>query len=55
MLLKLQMLKEFHDIDTSNPNCVVVGYTEFNYESLNICFQKLMAMEDPLLLTMGIG
>lgn len=51
------MLAEFSGVDTSNPNCVVIGDAAeyFQYDSLNECFRKLMDMEKPILFTLGIG
>lgn len=51
------MIPDFGDIDTSNPNCVVMGDAAecFHYNFLNECFRKLMGMENPILFTLGQG
>ncbi|ELU05136.1 hypothetical protein CAPTEDRAFT_182640 [Capitella teleta] len=48
---------EFADVDQSNPTCVVVGDAEdfFSYANMNAAFQSLMAMENPVLISMGMG
>lgn len=41
LLLQPDALRDFNDIDCSNPNCVVVGLAPdcFNYETLNKAFR----------------
>lgn len=48
---------DFEGVDTLNPNCVVLGdaTTEFTYHNLNKAFQALMAMEKPILFSLGMG
>ncbi|XP_046372124.1 phospholysine phosphohistidine inorganic pyrophosphate phosphatase-like [Haliotis rufescens] len=47
----------FADIDTSNPNCVVMGDAadHFTYENMNKAFKLLMSLEEPVLISMGRG
>ncbi|XP_054974822.1 phospholysine phosphohistidine inorganic pyrophosphate phosphatase [Sorex araneus] len=48
---------EFDGIDTSNPNCVVLGDAgdDFSYRNMNAAFQVLMALQEPLLISLGTG
>lgn len=50
-------MKDFDGIDTSSPNCVVLGDAgaNFSYENINKAFQLLIGMEHPTLITMGLG
>lgn len=57
LLVHPRMIEEFQGIDVENPNCAVIGDAEefFTYESLNECFRKLIAMDNPSLFSLGIG
>ncbi|KAB0399648.1 hypothetical protein E2I00_015285 [Balaenoptera physalus] len=48
---------EFDQIDTSNPNCVVIADAGegFSYQNMNKAFQVLMELENPVLLSLGKG
>ncbi|XP_072828180.1 phospholysine phosphohistidine inorganic pyrophosphate phosphatase isoform X1 [Vicugna pacos] len=48
---------EFDQIDTSNPNCVVIADAgeSFSYQNMNKAFQVLMELENPVLLSLGKG
>ncbi|XP_046509431.1 phospholysine phosphohistidine inorganic pyrophosphate phosphatase isoform X1 [Equus quagga] len=48
---------EFDQIDTSNPNCVVIGDAgeSFSYQNMNKAFQVLMELENPVLISLGKG
>ncbi|XP_066880497.1 phospholysine phosphohistidine inorganic pyrophosphate phosphatase isoform X2 [Kogia breviceps] len=48
---------EFDQIDTSNPNCVVIGDAGegFSYQNMNKAFQVLMELENPVLFSLGKG
>ena len=48
---------EFDQIDTSNPNCVVIADAGegFSYQNMNKAFQVLMELENPMLLSLGKG
>jgi phospholysine phosphohistidine inorganic pyrophosphate phosphatase len=50
-------MPEFDGLDTSNPNCVVVGDAaeHFSYENVNKAFNELLGMSDPILISMGKG
>ncbi|CAI4222354.1 unnamed protein product [Auanema sp. JU1783] len=47
----------FETFEKSNPTCVVLGDAEheFTYHSMNAAFRALMAMNDPLLISLGNG
>lgn len=51
------MVPEFDGIETSKPNCVVVGDAaeHFSYDNVNTAFRLLMELKDPLLISMGKG
>ncbi|XP_046567217.1 phospholysine phosphohistidine inorganic pyrophosphate phosphatase-like [Haliotis rubra] len=57
LLLHPNARANFADIDTSNPNCVVMGdaVDEFTYENMNKAFKLLMSLEEPVLISMGRG
>ncbi|CAM1329749.1 LHPP (predicted) [Pycnogonum litorale] len=57
LLVHPDVLPDFCDVNTSEPNCVVMGDAEnsFSYQNLNNAFRKLMEMEKPLLIAMGQG
>ena len=48
---------EFDQIDTSNPNCVVIADAGegFSYQNMNKAFQVLMELENPVLFSLGKG
>lgn len=48
---------EFDGLNSSNANCVVVGDASdhFSYDNVNKAFQLLMAMDNPILISMGKG
>ncbi|XP_029788615.1 phospholysine phosphohistidine inorganic pyrophosphate phosphatase isoform X3 [Suricata suricatta] len=48
---------EFHRIDTSKPNCVVIADAgeSFSYQNVNKAFQVLMELENPVLISLGKG
>ncbi|XP_057590945.1 phospholysine phosphohistidine inorganic pyrophosphate phosphatase isoform X3 [Hippopotamus amphibius kiboko] len=48
---------EFDQIDTSNPNCVVIADAgeNFSYQNMNKAFQVLMELENPVLFSLGKG
>ncbi|VBB29004.1 unnamed protein product [Acanthocheilonema viteae] len=48
---------EFEDLDTNNPNCVLMGDAEagFTYETMNAAFRVLHETSDPLIVTLGCG
>ncbi|KAM5272233.1 phospholysine phosphohistidine inorganic pyrophosphate phosphatase isoform 2-T2 [Ctenodactylus gundi] len=48
---------EFDQIDTCNPNCVVVADAgdAFSYQNMNKAFQVLMDLENPVLISLGKG
>ncbi|KAM6186231.1 phospholysine phosphohistidine inorganic pyrophosphate phosphatase [Rhynchocyon petersi] len=48
---------EFHQIDTSNPNCVVMADAAegFSFDNMNKAFRVLMELETPVLISLGNG
>ncbi|KAL8609417.1 hypothetical protein ACOMHN_019906 [Nucella lapillus] len=48
---------DFQHVDQSDPNCVVIGDAThtFSYANLNSAFQALIAMDSPVLISMGQG
>ncbi|XP_032278977.1 phospholysine phosphohistidine inorganic pyrophosphate phosphatase isoform X1 [Phoca vitulina] len=48
---------EFDQIDTSNPNCVVIADAGegFSYQNMNKAFRVLMDLEKPVLISLGKG
>lgn len=48
---------EFDQIDTSDPNCVVVADAGegFSYRNVNRAFQLLMELDEPVLISLGKG
>lgn len=48
---------EFGQIDTTNPNCVVIADAgeDFSYQNMNKAFQVLMELEKPVLISLGKG
>uniref|UniRef100_T1JH65 Phospholysine phosphohistidine inorganic pyrophosphate phosphatase n=1 Tax=Strigamia maritima TaxID=126957 RepID=T1JH65_STRMM len=57
LLVHPGVLSEFDNVDTSSPNCVVVGDAEdhFTYDNVNKAFQTLMGLDTPILISMGKG
>ena len=55
LLIHSNLLPEFSDLDTSNPNAVVLGDAadEFTYSHLNKAFRVLMSASDIPLISMG--
>ncbi|KAI6180466.1 hypothetical protein M3Y98_00722800 [Aphelenchoides besseyi] len=53
----LGIVDDFASCDRQNPNCVVVGDAEnnFNYENMNAAFRVLLNSERPLLVSLGCG
>ena len=51
------VLPEFAGVDQTSPNCVVIGDAgdAFSYENVNRAFRVLVEMENPILISMGIG
>ncbi|XP_014384332.1 PREDICTED: phospholysine phosphohistidine inorganic pyrophosphate phosphatase, partial [Myotis brandtii] len=52
-----EVRSEFDQIDTSNPNCVVIADAgeHFSYRNMNRAFQVLMGLADPVLISLGKG
>lgn len=48
---------EFAQVDTSNPNCVVIADAgeSFSYQNMNKAFQVLMELDNPVLISLGRG
>ncbi|KAK7862607.1 hypothetical protein R5R35_005644 [Gryllus longicercus] len=57
LLVHPDLVAEFKGIDTSNPNCVVIGDAaeSFTYENLNKAFRVLIDAKEPRLFTLGRG
>ncbi|XP_074643171.1 phospholysine phosphohistidine inorganic pyrophosphate phosphatase-like [Tubulanus polymorphus] len=57
LLVHTDVVPDFSEMDQTDPNCVVIGDAGeiFSYENVNIAFQKLLSMEKPVLITMGMG
>ncbi|KAF6209531.1 hypothetical protein GE061_015279 [Apolygus lucorum] len=57
LLVHPRMIPEFEGVDFNDPNCVVMAdaYEHFTFENMNACFRKLMAMENPVFISLGIG
>ena len=51
------VVPEFEGIETSDPNCVVLGDAthEFTYDRMNEAFRILIGSDNPLLITLGEG
>ncbi|XP_061561409.1 phospholysine phosphohistidine inorganic pyrophosphate phosphatase [Phycodurus eques] len=51
------LLPEFDGVDTSDPNCVVIGDAaeKFSYANLNEAFRVLIGLEKPTLFSLGKG
>ena len=48
---------DFQHMDKNQPNCVVIGDAthSFSYQNLNAAFQTLIALDKPVLISMGQG
>ncbi|XP_053440131.1 phospholysine phosphohistidine inorganic pyrophosphate phosphatase isoform X2 [Nycticebus coucang] len=57
LLIHEGVRSEFDEIDTSNPNCVVIADAGegFSYQNMNKAFQVLMELENPVLISLGKG
>ncbi|XP_044605011.1 phospholysine phosphohistidine inorganic pyrophosphate phosphatase isoform X4 [Equus asinus] len=57
LLISDGIRSEFDQIDTSNPNCVVIADAgeSFSYQNMNKAFQVLMELENPVLISLGKG
>ncbi|XP_053548585.1 phospholysine phosphohistidine inorganic pyrophosphate phosphatase [Bombina bombina] len=57
LLVHDDLLPEFDSVDTSEPNCVVIGDAaeNFSYQNLNKAFQVLLSLENPILISLGKG
>ncbi|CAI2353940.1 unnamed protein product [Caenorhabditis sp. 36 PRJEB53466] len=57
LFVRDDVLEYFDGIDTTSPNCVVMGEVEegFSFERINRAFRVLIDMPKPLLITMGTG
>lgn len=52
-----EVRSEFDQVDTSNPNCVVIADAgeDFSYRNMNRAFQLLMGLPEPVLISLGKG
>ncbi|XP_075390517.1 phospholysine phosphohistidine inorganic pyrophosphate phosphatase [Tenrec ecaudatus] len=57
LLIHDGLRSEFHQVDTSNPNCVVIADAAdgFSFQNMNKAFQVLMELETPVLISLGKG
>lgn len=57
LFVRDDVLEYFHGIDTTSPNCVVMGEVGegFSFDRINKAFRVLIDMPKPLLITMGNG
>ncbi|XP_006143977.2 phospholysine phosphohistidine inorganic pyrophosphate phosphatase [Tupaia chinensis] len=57
LLIHDSVRSEFDQIDTSNPNCVVIAEAGegFSYQNVNDAFRVLMKLENPVLISLGNG
>ncbi|XP_014779237.1 phospholysine phosphohistidine inorganic pyrophosphate phosphatase isoform X3 [Octopus bimaculoides] len=55
LLVNPKAAEDFRDIDTSNPNSVIIGdmAEHFTYEVMNEAFQLLKSLSHPVLLALG--
>lgn len=55
--MKDDILEEFKEVNTTNPNCVVMGDAQqnFSYQNLNRAFSVLINSQNPVLVSMGCG
>ncbi|XP_028332179.1 phospholysine phosphohistidine inorganic pyrophosphate phosphatase isoform X1 [Gouania willdenowi] len=51
------LLPEFDGVETTDPNCVIIGDAaeNFSYQNLNQAFKVLIELEKPLLFSLGQG
>uniref|UniRef100_A0A1B6KY18 Phospholysine phosphohistidine inorganic pyrophosphate phosphatase n=1 Tax=Graphocephala atropunctata TaxID=36148 RepID=A0A1B6KY18_9HEMI len=57
LLVHKQVMKEFKDIDSSEPNCVVLGDagSNFTFENMNNAFRILIGLPEPKFFSLGMG
>lgn len=57
LLVHDEVRSEFDQVDTSNPNCVVIADAgeDFSYRNMNRAFQLLMGLPEPVLISLGKG
>ncbi|XP_006867529.1 PREDICTED: phospholysine phosphohistidine inorganic pyrophosphate phosphatase [Chrysochloris asiatica] len=57
LLIPEGVRSEFHGIDTSNPNCVVLADAgeAFSFQNMNKAFRVLMGLDTPVLIALGKG
>ncbi|XP_046667317.1 phospholysine phosphohistidine inorganic pyrophosphate phosphatase-like [Homalodisca vitripennis] len=57
LVVHKQVMKEFKDIDTSDPNCVVLGDAgpNFSFENMNKAFRLLVDLAEPKFFSLGLG
>lgn len=57
LLVHDDLIPEFDGVDTSSPNCVVIGDAaeKFSYQNLNEAFRVLIGLEKPVLFSLGRG
>ncbi|XP_076461825.1 phospholysine phosphohistidine inorganic pyrophosphate phosphatase-like [Babylonia areolata] len=57
LLVHPALKPDFEHVDQTNPSCVVLGDAAhaFSYANVNAAFQTLVAMETPVLISMGQG
>ena len=57
LLVHKEALDDYGDVETTEPNCVVVGDAaeEFSYENMNRAFRVLLESDNPILLALGTG
>uniref|UniRef100_A0A4X2ME70 Phospholysine phosphohistidine inorganic pyrophosphate phosphatase n=1 Tax=Vombatus ursinus TaxID=29139 RepID=A0A4X2ME70_VOMUR len=57
LLVHDDVLPEFNEMDTSNPNCVVIADSgdSFSYQNVNKAFRVLVSLENPVLISLGEG
>ncbi|XP_056651339.1 phospholysine phosphohistidine inorganic pyrophosphate phosphatase [Monodelphis domestica] len=57
LLVHDDVRSEFSEMDTSNPNCVVIADAGdgFSYQNLNEAFRVLISLDNPVLISLGNG
>ncbi|KAE8590232.1 hypothetical protein XENTR_v10017986 [Xenopus tropicalis] len=57
LLVHDDLLPEFESIETSDPNCVLIGDAaeNFSYQNVNRAFQVLINLQKPVLISLGKG
>ncbi|XP_036121081.1 phospholysine phosphohistidine inorganic pyrophosphate phosphatase isoform X1 [Molossus molossus] len=57
LLVHDEVRSEFDQVDTSDPNCVVIADAGegFSYQNMNKAFQVLMGLDTPVLISLGQG